>query len=91
MGDVGKCYHHRWRMATLHRPQVAGVPSLANGFMHLRLPGRQSLRVHAEADKEVDTGTEAKPTEAGGNFYNDERPVSVPCPSMLCPCLAVLL
>ena len=42
-----------------------------------RLPGRQSLRVYAEGDKEADLGTEAKPQEAGGNFYNDERPVSL--------------
>ncbi|CAK0753678.1 hypothetical protein CVIRNUC_002238 [Coccomyxa viridis] len=40
-----------------------------------RLPGRQSLRVYAEGDKEADLGTEAKPQEAGGNFYNDERPL----------------
>jgi len=33
--------------------------------------------VYAEADKETDLGKEAKPQEAGGNFYNDERPVSL--------------
>ena len=38
------------------------------------------MRVHAEADKETDLGTEAKPQEPGGNFYNDERPVSTPTP-----------
>jgi len=26
---------------------------------------------------ETDLGKEAKPQEAGGNFYNDERPVSL--------------
>lgn len=38
------------------------------------------MRVYAEADKETDLGTEAKPQEPGGNFYNDERPVSNPTP-----------
>ena len=38
------------------------------------------MRVYAEADKETDLGTEAKPQEPGGNFYNDERPVSTPNP-----------
>ncbi len=33
-------------------------------------------------------GSEAKPQEAGGNFFNDEKPVSLPCLSLLCPCLA---
>ena len=33
--------------------------------------------MYAEGDKEADLGTEAKPQEAGGNFYNDERPVSL--------------
>lgn len=46
-----------------------------------RLPGRQSLRVCAEADKETELGKEAKPQEASGNFYNDERPVSLAWPS----------
>ena len=50
-----------------------------------RLPGRQSPRVHAEADKETELGKEAKPQEAGGNFYNDERPVSLAWPSVDMP------
>ena len=33
--------------------------------------------MYAEGEKEADLGTEAKPQEAGGNFYNDERPVSL--------------
>ena len=45
--------------------------------MPSRLPGRHSLRVRAEADKETELGEKAKPQEAGGNFYNDERPVSL--------------
>jgi hypothetical protein len=41
------------------------------------------VRVYAEADKNPDLGTEAKPQEPGGNFYNDERPVSNPHPCAL--------
>lgn len=56
-----------------------------------RLPGRQSLRVHAEADKEADLGKEVKPQEAGGTFYNDERPVSLTWGLLLiCICDAIL-
>ena len=56
--------------------------------MRFRLPGRRSLRVSAEADKETEIGAEAKPQEAGGNFYNDERPVSLICLALLCYALA---
>jgi len=64
-------------VGSLAVPRRVGTvrPNKCQAPFSQRLPGRQSLRVHAEADKEVDTNTEAKPQEAGGDFYNDERPL----------------
>ncbi|CAL5227541.1 g10530 [Coccomyxa viridis] len=64
-------------VSALTVPRRVGTvrPNKCQAPFSQRLPGRQSVRVRAEADKEVDVGSEAKPQEAGGNFYNDEKPL----------------